>query len=338
MTISHQLAGVGPATALTNVKSTLASRLGRVAPLNREYLSSGTLQPYAVPWTDTTDTNGVSYPAGLVGVVGAYSIGAGPGSYEDLIDTYFANHSVPVPGVLPGAYTARLQRDCFFSDTIVGQARVDPSNTKYRDANGPISNLWVPVDASTARGTVDTSLGDTVRLLTLGPGYPGDPNDFWTTYKIQTACTGWRRLKYVYTFDTSYDEPDAIWSGNVTLTISHNANGSDPGGDNGDTIDHTQTFAYGDFTRTDLGAGHPTDRYVYTSVEIDAGAILPTVGTLSIFRFKLQHGTPTGPDAGGGQAQAGKHPFSIKKSPNLSVPFPFTATGDDDLIAPGGIL
>ncbi len=342
MTTSYQLVSVGTATSLTSTKSTEASVLGRIAPVNREYSSSGTLRPYVLPWTEVTDTVGCAYPAGLVAVVGAWSVDAGPGSYTGKIDDYFDDNSALVPGVLPVGYTARWERDEYFSATTVGQARV-PSFLKYRDADGPVDIDWVPVAAIDARGRVGSAL--TPFTVITGPGYPGDLCDYWIMMKIQAPCVGWRGFKYIYTIYSGDDPADYVppgfgtWSGNVTITISHNADGTDPLTDNGDTIDHVQTFAYGDFVRTDVLPAVPRWRYV--TAEIDVGPLIPALGVLTVYRFKIQGGMPTagcGSGYANGLPQGGASPFSIKFSANLDVPFPYTATGDDDLIAPGGLV
>ncbi len=339
MTISYQLAGVGPAAALTNHKATIAARLGRIAPLNREYSSSGVLAPYVIPWTISTDNNGVDFPDGLVGVVGDYANGAGPSSYTSLIDTYFANNCVPVPGVLPGGYTPRLKRDCFWSSSTTGQARVSPSNTYYRDANGPVHDLWVPKSASLARGY---TFSGSSKVIVLGPGYDPHPLtgtlDEWIMYTIEANSIGYRKLTYQTTYHSTDDEPTAAWKHTSTLTVSHNADGSDFGDDNGDTIDHIQNLVYGDYTRTDT-LGHPgIDRWLYTSPVIDCGAILPSLGVVSKFKIKCHMGGTNELDGFPNYQAPGLYQtMSFKASPNI-IPFPFTCTGDGDLIAPGGIV
>lgn len=331
MTVDHPIAPWGYGTGATLAGTQRARRIGRNRPVDR--LAGASLRPYVIPWTRAADNWGVAFPAGIVGIVTAWPTLSGVGTYaEQFVEGWEDGSGLAalVPGVLPPDYTPRLQRE-WHSGTV--------NMARLRTATGYTSHTWLP--SSTPLGTSFT-WGQTTAFDSFNSIYSStrtfDAATVWYWRNILfggTATIGWRKVQYrAVTFGFG-GSPAGLGRINQThtVTLSHDTNGgqtvnfSSPytGSRDGTEIDSVTTFDTHDQTINLFSDYYATDW-------IDAGEVpAADVGTLTIHTIDFSM-----PLLGGG---AGTHPhyLEFRLSPALDVPYPVTATGQGDLIAPGGV-
>ncbi len=284
----------------------LATRLGRRFPMAHTTAGANTLiRPMAVPFNHTVDQWGVAFPAGLVGVtrrlalpnpiVGTLEEGF-QADYDDPHLSEPTKQLIAVPGVLPVGYSPNLYD---------GWHSTEPDLTRNRTASGYDYIAWLPSvvpqgDASSA--TFTGGGGGPINYALYGNG----------------GTTGYRKVQFRLITATA-----SVAAGfSVALTISHNADGTDPGFAIGDTVDWTGNVTDADFINPIGGGSMGTDF-------IDAGPALASLGALTTFRMQS--------DATAGATWPGLL-LVTHLSPRMDVPYPMSVHGHGDLIAPGGLL
>ncbi len=325
----------GSGISFPTPNATWAQNLRRFSPssiLTWDDVGTRSVQPFATPWTLTDDDYGIPFTSGRIGV--GLNIGSlGGGDFDAQTDAFIAENTVPVPAILPGGYTARLEHDC---DGFLG---VDMGNaldlTRYMDANGPVSNLWVPYSAAQARGyqTVIFPAGFTL----IDWESVSTPVIGWLKGTLETGARGWRNITLLWQCIFVSSAPPHNITGAVDFYISHNADGSTvAAGDHfGDTIDFSCSLAKEDFSYVnDFGSfGH------YECPPIEVGALNPTFGVPTNYRLTLRVSETTGTlDGTVYAAGIGTVTLVGHMSPTDDIPFRWTCCGDDDLVAPGGLV
>jgi hypothetical protein len=298
-----------------------------------------TILPYVVPWTRATDDLGFSFPSGLVGIVPTIGLDDQHGDpFQDRIDAYLEKRTIAVPATLPSGYTARLRRDPW--ETIgAGNLGLVGSGgggliylPRMRTATGlnPITyqygNVWAPWTAGVQHAGLS---GNGYVTGSDSTGIYSPYTTWWTQIEL---TTGLRAAKYTMIASNAPDPFSSVptFVGTVTVKISHNADGSDPGdAADGDTIDHTHSFSAGDFTQVGFNS------YLSSEVTI-AGGLLPAVGTIAKYKVSItaSHFVIFATD----QYYATVGPMNLYGAPRVDIPFPWTYTGAGGLIAPGGTL
>lgn len=233
-----------------------------------------------------------------------------------------------VPATLPEGYTANP--DVLWTSAVDFELDVSRTMPKYYDASGffevgPLSltNIWGPF--SNPWGYEGASFhwtGTTAGPVHLGP---------WTGAQVFCAydsAQGLRNLAYRL---TSITANNTQYAGNMDIVISHNADGSDPGAADGDTIDYSFSVAQSSLIIDPMLIG-PTTGWV------DLGPVNVTLGVPSVLQASMSStgftevGTPfDGPNSI-------DYILEFRESVNLSIPWPTTALGIGSLIAPGGYL
>lgn len=302
----HTTAMCAVSTGATNSRSpSPASRIVRVYAFNRT--TNGSVRPYVIPWTTASDTWGIAFPAGLVGVVTSFNTVTGAGAYNDRMEANWGvsgGGAILVPGVLPAGYTARLVRE--WHSAAQSLARV-------RTADGYNTMTWMPSTSpfGESRNFSNFNYGG-VTLMTIS----GLGTEYGT---FASSHIGWRNLQWRLRYPTM--DTSGLPNADLTLRISHNADGSNPGAALGDTTDWTDTINTSTIPHT--GSAYES---AWEDLAID---LHPTLGTVSTFRLDINYTWVFG---------LLSFIYEFRMSPRLDVPYPFTATGIGDLIAPGGLV
>lgn len=225
----------------------------------------------------------------------------------------YTNGYMAVPSTLPTGYTERLKRDwrgitadqLFYDTEAPSGAMV--RTYEIRTATGYTETQWVPTRYGYGYAK---SLS---RLTGAGVGLK-----YWATIE---ASTGYRKLQYRLSFNNSGGSAFPF-PGNIVFKVMHNADGSatTPFTSDDDTTDYTGTHPDTDFTHVSGG-----DQTAW----IDAGEILPTLGTVSLFRGSVDTTTTGG--------FMGDVSVSLRLSPRVDIPAPFTVTGRGSEIIRGGL-
>lgn len=271
------------------------------------------------------DQWGVSYPAGtklLVDTTAVYSsrLATIEADWQNWWNGNFQNHGVfnlssdgylAVPATLPVGYTERLKRDWHFGQaSIYDWAAASGASVRtynLRTATGFTRHQWMPNRYA---------WGYTQALSAVHSGGAVVGSKYFDT--IETS-TGYRKLQYQLSFLNSGGSAFAF-PGSVIFKVSHNADGTAAGvTSDGDTTDYTGTHSAADFTHSPG---------IDATGWIDAGAILPTLGTISQFRGSVD---ATGTGLGTGVS------VSLRLSPRVDVPAPFTVTDRGGVIVRGGV-
>ncbi len=321
---------------------TMAHILRRYSPQKIPTASTfalGTLvQPFTVDWALANDDWGIPFTAGRVGVIDRIGV-AGGGDYETQIDAYIAANTTPVPGTLPVGYTARLEHDCDgLLGSDMGMATCDSTAanyTRYMGPDGPIAETWVPYNAAQARGYQTVKFSSSFTLIDWDSTVT--PTIGWFKGTLENSARGWRNISLIWQCVHISTAPPHNLSGSIDLYISHNADGSTvANGDHfGDTIDYSTSFDKDDlFYVSDGGAlGH------YEIPEITIGALNPSFGVPTNYRITFKITETEGTLAPGVYgSNIADVTWVSKMSPTDDIPFRWTCCGDDDLIAPGGLV
>ncbi len=293
--------------------------------------SSSTVRPYVVDWPGSaSDTFGVSYGGGIVGVTERHGILSGAvGTYQARWDAFLAsiadgNNSAgmfAVPAVLPSGYTANPEMQ-WRSHSY--------ARNRIWTASGYTTYLWCP--HPTYYGSSVSSALQTVQWPGVDP--PAPFQTFRGTYEVGNLAglgIGFRKVQIrVSVIPEGLNTPTSV-SGNVGITLTHNADGStftvDGSGDrqNGNTTDYAGTVA----GWTDEGAGN------FWTSWLDCGEVMPsTEGTNTYFFAEVDmQSVTTGPLSFANYIQG----VQMRLSPRVDVPYRITHVGEGDLIAPGGI-
>lgn len=329
MTINHPngLWGYGTGSASLDGQQ-IATRIKRLYPTGRSpfgVTSAVSIRPYVFPWTATIDSNGVAFPAGLVGIA-TTTVLSGAGSYAAQLEAGWNAPSfggvVAVPGVLPAGYTARLNREWHSSSQ---------SLARVRTADGYNTITWMPAPAPFGSGDIKTGGFNNTT-------YPG------LKFNSGNPCTGFRALQMKVGLALFPASEGYGWTaGSCTVRVSHNADGSavpDGSGD-GDTIDGEVNFSYTDLADSGIDVGG--FRIWYTGYKTVTNALASSLGTLTRFYARdvdsgfgssFSWSNPSIPDSGTLPIER----ITGLTSPRLDVPYPFTVTGIGDLIALGGLV
>lgn len=288
-------------------------------PLHHRYI------PVDMPVS--SDQWGVAYPAGTVLLVDTTAVFASRlatieadwanwwnGNFQEGGFDLYTNGYMAVPASLPGAYTERLVRDWRASSMVFydwdNALGVTGRTYDIRTATGFTRTQWVPNRYAYGYTKAISAAGGTV----VGTKY----------YQNLEASTGYRKVQYQLSFRNNGDGVISFL-GSIVLKVSHNADGSIPvATSDGDTVDYTGSHGIGDFTYTGTG-GFNSD---YSTAWIDAGEIVPTLGTLSMFRGSL--------DTTGVVPDPSPVGVSFRLSPRVDVPAPFTVTDRGGVIVRGG--
>lgn len=263
--------------------------------------------PYAFTWPlalAPSDSVGVAFPAGMIAVVfkawlpchvsGPPSPPFGPpvtidytGSVNDGLEMYWTSSTlnagaIAVPNVLPVGYTVNRQTAFASRDPLA-------FSDAYFTATGPVRPAWQAGVGCGLFGGEVTSL----ESLAARTGPDGSGNFKWW-FSVH-AGVGLRKFQF------RIDSAGAAW----TARLSHNADGSDPGTNEGDTADYS----------TSGGSG--------TSGFFDVGALTPTLGTFTRYVLSVE-------------SASGFTSITRRSSCRTDVPIPYTVPGLGDLIAPGG--
>ncbi len=328
---------VGVLTGSTWALNTPAEIIGRRFPHRVEdVFGDSAIHPYVVPWPNASDAFGVAWPAGTVGLAMTRTP-LGKWSDADVLDQ-LQDVCRPVPGVLPPGYTARLARDVYHAATVAGAAGLHTAGTssgltKYRTDAGFGSTKWRPTTVTGATVQTETSGLDTIGTHSLVPG------DFNFTVRVRLNHPGWRKLQVQLRSPTAFwDQPGANAAGTASINYSHNADGSTVptvfgSVADGDTLDAAQNM--GGLTLVPLGGSSG----YYETAWYDLGEILATTGTPSQFYARCTSSSylwtsTASPD---GTAISGMT-IRLRESERADIPFVFTATGINGLIAPGGLV
>lgn len=316
----------GYGTGATAGHTQPARRIGRLYPVERVGGGAG-IRPYVIPWDPATDLWGVAFPAGIVGVTTSV-VQTGAGTYNARTIAGWDQTTsgvIAVPAVLPAGYTARLNREWHSASQ---------SLDRVRTAAGYTTDLWMP--STSPHGTSTSVTAITSVPFTVNPDPPPFPSGSYVYRRfISVAPTiGLRKLQYRA---GSNNLPPGTYGGTHTIVVSHNANGSityNPsapyhGSDDGNVIDYTGSVANSDFTAGLEGT-------IYWTDWIDAGALTPTLGTLTTFTFSVTFTETYSAVAPINSTQLSHVQF--RYSSRVDIPYPFTATGQGDLIAPGGLV
>lgn len=289
-----------------------------IPPLND--IDPTTWRPYAYPWPGgAADQWGVAFPAGIVAVSLDCQEGLGGLSgdpLEDRIEDQLETTMYAVPGVLPVGYTENRYEEWPTPIGLLPSSAPRPSiniGTHYRDATGP-----VPLD-----GWAPSSQWDGY----LGSG-PSSPVGVGVWYGSVERNPGWRKVQAQIGCFTllpgGFVLTPVQFNGTVTLKLSHNADGTDPGSADGDTIDFTLNVTRPDFS---VAAGRCQTGW------IDCGSALASLGVNSYFVGSLDFSALTAsPETAPGWY------VSLRLSPRMDIPFPSLVTGVGGLIAPGGYV
>ncbi len=292
-----------------------------------------TLRPTVVPWFLGVDRWGVSYPAGLFGVVDRVAQlypAADPFSTEwvDLwasdamnVSSAFDAHVVAVPQVLPVGYSARYKRDWHAGTPV------NALNAGYVNF-GPISSGGYPVRL--------IGNGGFARYRWLPHpfiwGHSGHPlaggavvNVGSKFFMVYDAGPGNRKVQ----IQLGFTAVGGTWSsGTADVKLSHNPAG--PIGStssDGSTVDYTRVFTLADFSF--VGSNGLT-------AWIDVGVINGNLqNTLTEFQSSIDM---TSALAGGFASTTGYCSITFRLSPRCDIPLPFTTTSKGNVIAPGGIV
>lgn len=266
---------------------------------------NATIRPYTFPWLASADAFGVSYPAGTLAVVQSMSL---PFPLASTLNadfesqwSSFATTVYAVPGVLPVGYTASLYDGWHSSDANLARRRT---------ASGYVDATWLPSSSPN---------GETVGPVTLvgSGGAIGDPPGYmvWASAK-----TGYRKVQYRLRTGMQWL---AMPSYTQTMTLTHNANGTNPGSARGDTIDAISTVTNADFS-------DPDGDFWWETGWKDLGQIIASsIGTLTTFNVETDSSANLASMPNGVTVQ-------WRLSPRCDVPFPLSVHGYGDLIAPGG--
>lgn len=297
----------------------IASALGRGEAIR----TGGVPRPFIIPWPRATDSFGIAFPAGTVGWCNSYKRFSSPvvTDYITDLNAFVVDSCIAIPSALPPGYTARLTRD-FFNGNPIGDSSQFTHNSsrgfdfKMRTADGYSTTQWGPVGC---RG------GNTA-----APNYFSEvENIFGNTSYVGNPHPGFRNLRLRSITINGGGSLDTLTGGAFTLTISHNADGTPPPLlSPGDTTDWTHTFLYTDFPATSNTSGQWT-----SSLVVNTGPILPTLGTLSVFSLLVTATSLTSLSPSGAPA------FQLLfggSSVRVDIPFLSTATGDGGLVAAGG--
>lgn len=275
--------------------------------------SPSIITAYAFPWLTATDQWGVAFPAGTVGVTTKVHLQLPlVTDYMSSIEAYWADLTngvtYAVPGVLPAGYTPNLQVVGF--NALMGLAVVLNATgfiTQDTLAHWP---GWVP-KTTNINGYSD-SFG-----LGLGSGFSPPPWVYFWRGLGGFNNAGWRKVQYQISYVAA-----SVSAGPVSLTISHNFDGTDPGLAPGDTIDWAHSHPDTDFSVT---AG------VASTAWIDAGTIVcSTNGIVANFNAELDISLNLGAYGSFGTS------VHFRLSPRCDIPFFATAVGYGGVIAPGG--
>lgn len=280
-----------------------------------------TIFPYVFHWPSAlvpTDSAGVAFPAGMLAVVlrawlpchpiGPPSPPFGPpvaidytGTVNDGLEFYWTSAAAPsgevwtlanptaVPGTLPLGYTVNRQT-----------AFASRSPLLYSDAYaipaGFVRPAWQAGIGCGLFGSDASKTAATSGVVRTGPD--GGGNFKW--WMVVHAGVGLRKFQYRMV------SAGGAW----TVRVSHNADGHafDPGSPTeGDTADFTSSGGSG------------------TSGWIDAGALTPTLGTVTSYQVSIE-------------SASSWSSIGLRSSCRTDVPLPYTVTGIGDLIAPGGYV
>jgi hypothetical protein len=279
------------------------------------------------PWPYTVDSNGQSYPSGLLGV--SFSTVADPALYASTL--------IAVPDTLPAGYLSRSARDIargIGQDSTVGQF-APFSLTSYIGAfcTGWLSTGTGANQAPRIRGTAG---------LTSYPFFPENQGSNAFTYLDNFAdgpnafLSGLRYFRTtVVGFNSGFFDPVLYdygefqvvrWSNPAAVMQPNTATGLFPVDATlwtspHITADYDSGYLY-DVTDLDLKAPAGTRCFFAMFFTLHTAATNPA-DPPNIWRF------PTASHLG-----AARHYWG----PRLDIPLPFTVCGEGNVIAPGGVV
>jgi hypothetical protein len=280
--------------------------------------------PLPEDWEE--DEFGVAYPAGTLVVVNEQGLLRDlAGDYNSEFEYFWKERRQDllggwlVPGVLPEGYTPQgpLWRSHREHEYISGSS-FDPM---WYDASGffshgIIANPWPPSDG------IGSEL-DTFPVVWTGTLSGSTYNGPDVNYNY-SQTTGFRYVSYrIVTTNVS----PSTFTGNIDITLSHNADGSDPGSGDGDTIDFTDSVDVSTLTFIP-GVGVTNDWQ-------PVGPILAALGVITHFHLRIGS---TGINGSGLGPLTITAKVQFQLSPRVDVPWPTTVMGIGNLIAPGGIV
>lgn len=286
------------------------------------------IHAYAFPLPDdwAEDDFGVAYPEGTLVVVNEIGLlRALASDYNSEFEYFWNTQRLAlaggwlVPSVLPEGYTYRppIWRSHREHEYLVSSS-FDPLwwEADGFSSNGIAANPWPPSDGV---GTELDSFPSVWSATQSGTTYTGP--DFNYNY---SQTTGFRFVSYrIVTTNVS----PSTFTGNIDVTLSHNADGSDPGSGDGDTIDFTDSVDVSTLAFVG-GVGVTNDWQA-------VGPILADLGVITQFHVRISSTGVDGP-SGGPFTITAKVQFQL--SPRVDVPWPTTVMGIGNLIAPGGTV
>jgi hypothetical protein len=286
------------------------------------------IPPFTWPSSLTTDQWGVSYPtADIVAVwkgTNLTNLSSGSGSFEERAEdeweamvTGNTGEVFAVPSVLPDGYTRNLFEDytSLVGVTGAGAPRRGADCTRLLTADGFVTSLWLP--SVNPYGASGTGAGGIIANGAVDYG------------SFDTASIGFRKLQMRLTV-WSTSSPASSFTGTMTVVVSHNADGTNPGVANGDTVDSTTDVAPADLS-TAIGSSGGATRWA--TDWYDLGEILPDLGVPTDFQSQIDLTALTASTSASPGWAA-----EFRMSPSVEVPLPNYVTGLYDLVAPGGYV
>lgn len=323
-----------------------ALRLGRKFPGYTLTPYSGffgfpvTVRPYALPlptgWT--ADQWGVPFDSEndvvvIVGTQGLLDPVTLP--YNEAFEEFWYQAMVDgsasiymVPATLPGDYDAIGQVLWLSEYAYEFGMSGDPKfyNELGFGSIGALlpTNNWAPYPLPYLGDSSSPFALSSWALTSLAAPIPYTGADAHVTYYngFGYGSPGFRTVQIRFYTDTAYLTAGST----VTIELSHNVDGSDPGGSSGDTVDYTNAMDV-----TSPGGG-----LAFDSGWIDIGPIYPTLGVPSVYHAKLS-------TAGIARNilnlnNTANNYLEFRLSPRLDIPWPTTVLGQGSIIAPGGLL
>jgi hypothetical protein len=289
-----------------------------------------------VPWPHTTDSNGVAFPAGLLGV-----------SWSDFYstsETLFNTGLIAVPDTLPSGYVARnirehqrgvgqsMQRGQFAPFTFDASGARDvgvgwvlsgtasPQAPRIRGSSALHPYHWFPENLATAAATYtdSTGSGSTTKLTGIRyarvtmPSLPFSPSTGTDRFPKARWRIGRMTDGDYPAFPGDYDANGLVQLDD-TWFLSPELTAADMPYDSGVLVHDGATY---DFHCPDGDRG-----YVWFAVEYYE----PPVGATPGYWTSIYSSTYVGY-------------FRARYGPRLDIPFPFLVTGESNRVAPGGIL